>query len=461
MAFAKAIQTASTTPRARELASAFGVEDITTPMMSKAVEEWFREYYNRERTDDSDASQRIPYVIVNKITRATFSEYTAESDDTFAQSVLDAIGSKHKTGVQQSLIGGESLLKPVFTRNGSVKFSVINRSAYLVFGRDEDDILTDIGTSETTNVDGYQYTLLERRTVDADGYLTITSMLYRSMTAGVLGDPVPLSSLDKYAELEPSVTYSVPIGSIGLIPLRTPMENCIDGSADAVSVYAAAMGLIRSININEAQINSEFSRGESRIIVSGDMMETDERGNREFRDHVFSGLDDNPANIGVTIFSPELREQSFHARKTEYLRNMETLIGLKRGLLSDVETAERTATEITSSAGDYNLTIEDFQDMWEAAAREAVRVCGILGRLYGIFGAAEIPDERIIIGWGDGILYNVERANQEMIAQLQMGLLAPERYLGWYYDMPHETPEERQAVRTRFMPTLDDMLEIE
>jgi len=461
MAIGKALQIASTAPRAREMESEFGAKDITSQAVTKAIEQWFREYYNRESTDEADASQRIPYVIVNKLTRTTFSEYTAESGNAFAQSVLDALGNKRKTGVQQSLIGGEALLKPIFTRAGGIKFAVIDRSAYLVFGRDEDDVLTDIGTSELTSAGGYQYTLLERRTVDADGYLTITSTLYSSTVIGALGDPVPLDTLDKYAELEPSVTYSVPIGSIGLIPIRTPMENCIDDSADAVSVYAAAMGLIRLININEAQINGEFSRGESRVIVSADMMETDAQGNHAFSDHVFSGLPDSPDIVGVTIFSPAFREQSFHARKTEYLRNMETLIGLKRGLLSDVETAERTATEITSSAGDYNLTIEDFQDMWEAAAREAVRVCGIFGKLYGVVGAAEVPDEQVIIGFGNGILYDEQEEWERLLDLNARGLLKSEIVLGWQYNMPTDTESDLAAIRARLMPPLDDTLALE
>lgn len=59
-------------------------------------------------------------------------------------------------------------------------------------------------------------------------------------------------------------------------------------------------------------------------------------GRRKFSDNVFVGLDDDIENVGVTIFSPALREQSFLARKQEYLRNVENVIGLKRGLLSEV-----------------------------------------------------------------------------------------------------------------------------
>ncbi|WP_300024329.1 hypothetical protein [Oscillibacter sp.] len=150
--------------------------------------------------------------------------------------------------------------------------------------------------------------------------------------------------------------------------------------------YAPAVGPIHAINVNEAQINGEFERGESRIICSNDMMVVGPDGKRnKLKDHVFTAVDESPDDIGLTIFSPAFREQSFLARKTAYLRNCETLIGMKRGILSEVEAAERTAKVITSSEGDYNLTITDLQEMWETAAREAVRVCDILGQMYKQF----------------------------------------------------------------------------
>ena len=172
------------------------------------------------------------------------------------------------------------------------------------------------------------------------------------------------------------------------------------------------------------------------------------------------GLDDDPETVGVTVFSPTLREASFLARKTEYLRNVESLIGLKRGILSDVEAAERTATEVTSSAGDYNLTIIDFQRMWESAAREAVRVCEILGRLYKVFsGSAVDPEKDVTISWGNGVLYDEDQVWTEYKAMVSSGMLKPEIALGWYFDMPTDTPQDLAAIREKYMPNSEETYE--
>lgn len=430
-------------------APAFGAADITSSEMAAAIQEWVDLYFQKSTYEKEDPCQRIPYTIVNKLTKTTFSEYKTTSSNAFAEALLDSLAKVAPKAMQMALIGGECKLKPIPAADG-FRFTVIPRQNLLVFARRADGEMTDIGIAEVTTHGNCYYTLLERRTADANGYLTIRNKLYKSYSKGALGQEVPLSSIQEYELLPSEYTFSEPVG-LGLITLRTPMVNCVDGSDDGVSVYAAAVELIHNINRNEYQLCGEFERGESRIAVSQDLLKY-ENGEKKLDSNLFVGLDDDPESIGFNIFSPALREASFLARKQEYLRNVENIIGLKRGLLSEVEAAERTATEITSSAGDYNLTIVDFQKMWEHAVWETVRVCGILGRLYKVAGAAEVPEESVTISWGNGILYDEAKVYAELKEQVSMGLLQPERLVGWYHNLPCDTPEQRKIIRTQYMP---------
>lgn len=434
--------------------SAFRAFDITSDSMKNAISDWYELYYQRPATEKEDPCQQIPHTIVRKLTKTAFSEYKATGKDDFTQGVLDALNRKRNSAMQKALIGGECGLKPVPGKDG-FRFTIVDRGNMLVFGRNDEGRITDVGTSELTVRDRFYYTLLERRTVDARGFLTIRNYLYRSTTAGTLGERMPLQSLPEYAGLSDEYTFPVTVGSIGLAQLRTPIENCIDGSNDAVSVYAAAVGLIRNINVNAAQLNGEFERGESRILVSSDMLKKDKTGRRVFKDHVFTGLDDDAETVGVNIFSPELRVDAFQTRGTEYLRNIESVIGLKRGLLSEVEAADRTAKEITSSEGDYNLTIIDFQNAWEDAVKEAVRLCGILGQMYQVPGAHEVGEDDVTFDWGNGILFDEEATWTDMKDQVARGLLKPEIAVGWRYGMPYDTPADLQKIREKYMPEVE------
>ena len=431
---------------------AFRAVDTTSQEMKSAIRKWYDLYFQAVSNEDTDSCQKIPYTIVRKLTKTAFSEYTASSKDEFVSGVLDALNKKKEYAMQMALIGGECGLKPICTDKG-FRFAVVSRPNVLVFARDGDGNITDIGTAEHCVNGRYYYTLLERRTMGAGGYLTIENKLYRSGSENTLGQSVALTELPQYADLSDQYTFTKPMDSVGIAWLKTPIANCVDGSQDGVSVYAAAVGLIENINRNEAQINGEFERGKSRIIVSGDMLEFDETGKRKkLSADVFTAVDEAPEDIGITIFSPAFREQSYLALKTEYLRNVENVIGLKRGLLSEVEAAERTATEVTSSEGDYNLTIIEFQKMWEDALREAVRLCGILGQMYHVPGAHDVDDDSIVVDWGNGVLFDEEKTWADYKDMVSSGLLKPEIALGWRFNMPADTEAQRRKIREKYMP---------
>lgn len=434
-------------------AEAFGAADTTTADMRAAIALWFEMYYHNNATKHEDPCQRIPYTIVRKLTKTVFSEYEATSENTFVRNILHQVAEVSEQTMQMTLIGGEALMKPIPTQDkkGFV-FAVVPRNNILIFARDPRGNPTDIGTLEVSTVGNRYYTLMERRTVDAKGYLTIRYKLFQSYAKESLGQQVSLSSLPQYEQLQEEYTFSEPVGSIGMVRVKTPMVNCVDGSADGVSVYAAAVGLIRNIDHNEALLAGEFERGQSRVFASSDLLRPGDNGEKDLQDNLFVGMDEDPETTGITIFSPALREQAYLNLKQEYLRNVENTIGLKRGLLSEVEAAERTATEITSSAGEYNLTIIDFQKIWEKAIRETVQLCGTLGRLYQISGAKEVAEDAVTIDWGNGVLYDEAKTYAEMKELVSQGLLQPERLVGWYFNAPCNTPEERQEIRENYMP---------
>lgn len=430
--------------------AAFGEHDRTSRAMQKAIEEWFALYYQDGQTQAADPCQRVPYTIVNKLVRTVFGEYASTARDPLGQKILEKLDRQRKKAVQLALVGGECYIKPCPEEDG-FSFTVIPRDNVLIFGRDADGEPVDIGTVERTIRGKFYYTLLERRRVDEMGYLTIENRLFRSQTADTLGKEVPLETQLLYAGLAPEYTFDRPVGSVGLVRMKTPMVNCVDGSSDGVSVFAAAVGLIRNINENEAQMNGEFRRGESRIITSADMLEQDEFGNRTLTDHLFVGLDEDIDRVGLTVYSPALREQSYLARKQEYLRNVESIVGLKRGTLSDANVGKWTATEITSSAGDFNLTVIDLQQMWEEAVGQAAALCA---RLAAFYLPGQVVDENmgITLDWGNGILYDEDKVWADYMEMTAKGLLKPEVALGWRFNMPAESQEELALIRRRLMP---------
>ena len=420
---------------------AFGATDKTSSAMRRAIERWFAMYYESTVTESTDPCQRIPYTVVNKLVKAVFGEYKATVDNPVGQSILKNLEEKKRLAMQLALVGGSCYIKPCPAGTG-FSFTLIPRNRVLIFGADGAGNPTDIGLVEKSVWGNSYYTLLERRSVDAQGYLTIQNKLYRSQDSRNLGTEVPLQNVPAYKELVESYQFQKPVGSVGLVAMKLPMLNCVDGSNDPVAVYAPAEGLISNINRNEAQMNGEFARGESRVFASRDLLDA-ELGLQE---HLFVGLDDDPERVGLTVFSPQLREESFLARKQEYLRNVETLLGLRRGMLSDTNMEDRTATEITASAMEYSLTVLDFQQVWQNAVEDAMALCSLLAELYDLpardFG-------KLCFDWGNGVLYDQEKTWADYMEMVAKGMLRPEVALAWRFGMPDA---DEKTIREKFMP---------
>lgn len=457
---------------AQHFSQAFpGVKDCTSAEMQQAVRDWFGLYYALEPVKEEDPCQRIPVAVVSKLQKACFAEYDARitqkgSKGEFLARCLEELDNKKRQALQLAMIGGEAWLKPIPMGDRFV-FGVVRRDAVSVLARNSAGAVTDMITTEVTSDKSGWYSLLERRTLGPDGRLTITNKLYLSQDGENLGVPVSLASLPRYEALQPEYTFTLPLGGLGLVPIKMTVENTVDGSADGVSIYASAAGLIHNINHNEWLLNQEFDNGAVRVFAQESIV-TKQRAsdgtviNKKVMPGLFVALDGDSEEAPLTIFSPTLREQSFLSRKTEYLRNVESVIGIKRGLLSEVETAERTAKEITSSEGDYNLTIQDLWEVWERAARQAMELCGVLGQMYSLCdGSAFDPQEDLSISWGNGVLFDADKAWSEMMAMVASGMLKPELALAWKYDLPHETEADLEKIRKEYMPQMDELTEEE
>ena len=421
---------------------AFGASDKTSRAMRRAIRRWQALYYEAEATQRENPCQRIAYTVVNKLSKAVFSEYQTGCQDEVTEKWLRSLEEKKEEALQLALVAGECYIKPCPSGTG-FSYTLIPRNNVLVFARDAQGMPVDVGLAERSSLDGFYYTLLERRRLEAQGLLTISYQLFRSRSRENLGVRVELEECPAYRQLPKR--WAAQVGSLGLVRMKTPMLNCVDGSPDGVAVFAPAAQLIRAIDENEAQLAGEFQRGQSRILVSRDLLDRD----MQLTDNLFVGLDEDPQTLGMTIFAPALREQSYLARKQEYLRNVESVIGLKRGTLSDANLDERTATEIAASQADYNLTVMDFQAMWQRAVEQTMALCCRLAQLYAMAGA---ENGKVSFDWGNGVLYDEEKTWADYLQMAQLGLIAPEVALGWRFGMPAETREQRELIRQRFMP---------
>lgn len=95
---------------------------------------------------------------------------------------------------------------------------------------------------------------------------------------------------------------------------------------------------------------------------------------------------------------------------------MENLLGVKRGILSDAEAVSKTATEINSSAGDYSLSIIEFQNLYYDALQAALRLADQLGQAYRLCDGTAWDTEVLNVTWGNGVLYDADKEWADRLA---------------------------------------------
>ncbi len=464
---------ALTDKSAANTAEAFGAPDTTTPAMRAAILGWRAAYFGEGADKEHDPCMRMAYTIVQKLQKGVFAEYRSDILDkdksekgAWMDANLSALDAARGELLQWMLIGDECWAKPVPRRlpHGKTGFAprVIRRHEAAILGRAADSTVTAIGTAEHAVQGGRYYTLFEKRAADGNGRVTIENRLYRSYDKHTPGVPAPLTELAQYAALPARCTWTKPVGGLGLAALRMPAANCVDGSADAVSVYAPAMRLIERIDRNERQLCEEFELARHRITVPEEMLKRRADGGRALRDSVFVALEDGRQELGPQAFSPALRDEPYERRAQHYLRAVENLLGMKRGMLSNAAEVEKTAFEIASTAGDYNLSLIDLQRAWYDFVREYLALCDRLGQMYGYCGeSAWDASEKLAVTWGNGVLYDPDKQWQEDCEMVRMGYMKPELALARRFDLPWECEADLAAIRAKYMPDANDLAETE
>lgn len=447
----------------------FGQPDVTSQEMRDAINAWRDTYLKREGDKASDPCMRMAYVIVHKLQKGVFAEYSSDILDKektakgkWMDRNLSQLDLIRDSILQWMLIGGECWVKPVPRPgpDGSTILAplLVHRTDAVILAREPDGRVTSIVTAEHTARGSQYYTLLERRTVDANGYLTIENKLYASFDRGTLGVRTALSKLDRYAQLPDLYTYPVPVGGVGMTPLRVPLANCVDGSMDAISIYEPAMGLIRNIDQNEKQLNDEFELARHRLIAPAEMLKTGRDGRRTLDDSVFVALKDIHSDLAPTAFTPQLRDEPYERREQKYLRAIENQIGLKRGMLSDAQEVEKTAFEVASTAGDYNLSLLDLQQVWFDGVREYLTLCDTLGKMYRYCDqSAWDVTEQLAITWGNGVLYDPDGELETDLRLVAAQLLKPEIAVARHFDQPWADEEDLKNVREKYMPAMEEL----
>lgn len=359
--------------------------------------------------------------IAREFSTVVTNEMEVTISDNRLQEVFDKSVRNLAEEFQEGLASGALIIKPL----GEDKVQYISQFEFLPIEYDSEKRLTAVIFPDTRKMNNLYYTRLEYHKLDKTG-LTIVNKAYVSDSEYTLGREIALSEVEDWAKLPEEITYpgvNRPIYGY----YRNPIKNIVDGSNAGVSMFDSAVDKIRRADIQADRIDWEFESGERRIHVDAQAMKVNENGVTALDSRLYKGLDlmEQGGEL-YKEYSPALRQKDFLEGLEEQKREIEFSVGLSYGDISNINTVEKTATEMKiSKQRKYNTV---------TAMQENLKDC-LSDLCYGLafFNKKANSGYEFACTFHDSITTDEEAERKQDMLDMSAGIMSPLEYrMKWY-----------------------------
>ncbi len=423
-------------------------KDITlSDRMIDAINEWKR-MLNGEADWITDyvESLKIEEGICREFADATLIEMeTRISIDSLDKKYQKAIADLNEN-MQEGLGLGSFVIKPI--GNSGSEFVSADKFIPITFGDDGKPL--DIGFLTVKRVGETDYFTRFERHYFTNGNLTIENKCFHSHDPSDIGQTCSLEEVPEWASINPGPVIYPGMQKMDFGYYRNPIKNRIDGSACGVSVFEAAKGRIRKADIQGARLDWEYDSGERAIHVDDRALKKDRKTGRfgmaKLNKRLYRGLnlDDGKDKELYKEYSPEMRDEAYKRGLEEYKREIEFIVGLAYGDLSDAQEVEKTATEIKiSKARKYNR-ITAIQSNLEECLEDFAAGLAFYNGLY-------TSGYEFMCKFNDSILTDEESERQQDRQDVSMGVMSHLEYRMKWYNEDEETAAENLPEQNSVM----------
>ncbi|MDD3337802.1 MAG: phage portal protein [Lachnospiraceae bacterium] len=458
------------------------VETTLSTDMINALNSWY-DLYRDEPIWKSDTVQtmNLPAFISSEIARQVVLEMewniTAKTKDDngndsmnpraeYLKKEFERLTLILRQKLEQGCAAGGMLIKPYpNTNDGHIYFDWTMDWAIYPLGFDDDGNLSDVIIPDTFTDGKDIYTRLERHTVDGKN-VKITQRAFRSNSRDSLGKEVPLTAVDRWASLKPEATVTDSDGTLFGWYKVAAANNIDPDSPMGASVFSKAVDTIREADKQFSRLLWEFEGSELAVDVdptalrprqNGDGMETAKLSERLFR-----ALDVDKGDRDLyEVFSPSIRDSNLLNGLNQLLIQVEDLVGLSRGTLSNANNEARTATELKIMRQRSYTTVSDNQRALERCLKDVIRT---MDRYATIYNLAPEGEYDVSFNWDDSILTDTEQQMNERLTLQGAGVISKAELRQWYFGETAaqaqaaiaEVQKEQVAGMAELLPTLKD-----
>lgn len=240
----------------------------------------------------------------------------------------------------------------------------------------------------------------------------------------------------------------------GYIP--SPVNNRKTNDKYGVPITYGCEATILEIKETMKQMIREYELKECFVGVDITMFKTDKNGklNKLPEDGLYRlfNFDDNDNKFNV--YDPQFRD--YTNRLQELYKRLEHEVGTSYGILSEVNTANATATEIKHAMYDTFTLCDDMRSNVEKGMEDFFYACNVLANAYNL---SPMGEYELSFDWSYSLLEDTQTEWNQLTYGQNKGVVKDVELRQWLF--PDETLEESQKAIDEIkenQPSVDDLL---
>lgn len=234
--------------------------------------------------------------------------------------------------------------------------------------------------------------------------------------------------------------------------IKSPINNRKTNDKYGVPITYGCEATINEIKETMKQLLEEFRLkrpfvGVDKTLFNG---KNELPSNGLYKTFDFGGEDEGK----FQVFDPAFR--SYTERLQELYKRLEDEIGTSRGIISDMQTQNATATEIKRAMYDTFNIVDDMRSNVEKGLEDFFYACNVLANAYNL---SPMGDYELSFDWSYSLIEDSQESFNQIRMGVQDGVLKKVEERQWL--KPDETLEESQKAIDEIQatnPTVDDVL---
>ena len=404
---------------------------------------------NEEFTYEYEDIQDINFtaIFANKLANYTVSDSNIDviGDSPRAillNDVLKRLKKQLKKAVSRDLGTGGVLVIPYVARN-KIYFNILSQNRFIINKRIGEDIIDCTVMAEHIVKDDEHYYRWADYTLQ-DGNLYIRYHATNEDTK------IDMKSIVEWANIEDMAISNVE--KMPFMYIKSPADNRHENSDYGVPITFGCKKQINKIMHTLEQIEREFDLKE--VFVGADVT-------------MFNGDNALPTN-GLykkvnagddefwEVFDPAFRDEPLFNKLMNQCALLEKQVGTSKGILTDVETSNATATEIKKMLKDTFDLVDDIRDSLEDGINDFISACDVLANYYNLTPQGEYE---VTYDWSYDLLEDPASTFSQLIQGVNQGVIKKVELRQFL--KPSETIEEAQNAVDEIKeqnPTTKDLL---